>query len=80
MHCASCSTRIEKVLRKQDGILRADVNLATETAAIQFDGDSRLHRQIRGLIENLGFTAKRAGEGASEFIKNGRRPPNFLPG
>jgi len=34
MTCAACSTRLEKVLRKQDGVVSAQVNLATEVATI----------------------------------------------
>src|SRR5699024_5998362 len=32
MTCAACSSRIEKVLSKQEGIEQASVNLATESA------------------------------------------------
>ncbi|KAK6020441.1 heavy metal-associated domain protein, partial [Ostertagia ostertagi] len=34
MSCASCVGRVEKALRKQPGVLSADVNLATETASV----------------------------------------------
>ena len=37
MTCASCVNRIERYLRKVDGVLEANVNLATETAAVRFD-------------------------------------------
>ena len=37
MTCAACSTRIEKVLNKQDGVTRATVNLATESATVEFN-------------------------------------------
>lgn len=38
MTCAACSTRIEKVLNKMDGV-DAKVNLTTEQAAIVYDSD-----------------------------------------
>src|SRR5699024_3405981 len=36
MTCATCSTRIEKMLNKQEGVGRATVNLANETAVIEY--------------------------------------------
>ncbi|VVE34370.1 heavy metal translocating P-type ATPase [Pandoraea communis] len=35
MTCASCVTRVEKALRRVPGVARANVNLATETAAVE---------------------------------------------
>jgi Cu+-exporting ATPase len=37
MTCASCVNRIERHLRKTDGVLSANVNLATETASVKYD-------------------------------------------
>ena len=37
MTCASCVNRIERYLRKVDGVDEATVNLATETATVRFD-------------------------------------------
>src|SRR5699024_12699977 len=37
MTCAACSTRIEKVLNKQDGVKHATVNLTTESATIEYN-------------------------------------------
>ena len=36
MSCASCVGRVEKALRKVDGVLEASVNLATESAHVRF--------------------------------------------
>ncbi len=36
MTCASCQTRVEKALRKVDGVLQANVNLATERASVEY--------------------------------------------
>src|SRR5450759_3944247 len=36
MTCASCSNRIERFLRKTDGVVEANVNLATEVATIRY--------------------------------------------
>ena len=37
MTCASCVNRIERFLRRTDGVIEANVNLATEKATIRFD-------------------------------------------
>jgi len=37
MSCVSCAQTIEKALKKTDGIQEANVNLATEKAALSYD-------------------------------------------
>src|SRR5437868_15132856 len=37
MTCASCVNRVERYLRKTDGVVEASVNLATEQARVRFD-------------------------------------------
>ena len=37
MHCAACSARLEKALAKMKGVSAAQVNLALEEAALEFD-------------------------------------------
>ncbi|MED4572314.1 heavy metal translocating P-type ATPase [Brevibacillus agri] len=66
MTCAACSTRIEKGLNKMPGVLKANVNLAMETATIEYDsaqvGVGDLVRQV----EKLGYQAARKEEGKEE--------------
>ena len=38
MTCAACSARIEKVLTRMPGVVRANVNLPLETATVETDG------------------------------------------
>ncbi|NRD80444.1 copper-translocating P-type ATPase [Bacillus sp. BRMEA1] len=54
MTCAACSSRIEKVLNKMDGV-EAKVNFAVETAAITFEKDMVTISEIISKIENLGY-------------------------
>jgi len=65
MTCAACATRIEKGLNKLPGVLKANVNLALETASVEYDsshvGVSDLIRQV----EKLGYQAARRDEGDS---------------
>lgn len=67
MHCAACSARIEKVVGNLDGVVSAEVNLATETANIVADKSRCGVRAIRQAIEGLGFSAKVRGNKAKEF-------------
>ncbi len=39
MTCASCVRRVEKAITAVPGVASASVNLATERATVQFDGE-----------------------------------------
>lgn len=56
MTCASCSARIERQLAKLDGVDHAAVNLAAETADIQFDSTKVSAEDVKRAIEKTGFT------------------------
>ena len=58
MTCAACSTRIEKVLNKMDGVKIATVNLALESAAIEYNPKEITIEQMIAKISNLGYEAK----------------------
>ncbi|MDH3330425.1 MAG: heavy-metal-associated domain-containing protein, partial [Desulfobulbaceae bacterium] len=55
MHCAACSSRIEKVVSGMDGVESAAVNLATETMDLAWDPDQIQREDIAGRIKELGF-------------------------
>jgi len=69
MHCASCSSRIEKVLTAMEAVHEATVNLATEKARVRFDQSQTTVREIREAIENLGFKALRGAAEDSDFSR-----------
>ncbi|MEQ1567157.1 MAG: copper ion binding protein, partial [Myxococcota bacterium] len=56
MTCATCAQRIEKVLRRVDGVEDATVNLATERAAVRYDPARVDPGQLADAIESAGFT------------------------
>lgn len=58
MTCAACSTRIEKVLNKMDGMVSATVNLATESASVKFNSAVLPVDKIISKIQDLGYDAK----------------------
>ena len=53
MTCASCATRVEKVLKQLPGVTDATVNLATETATISGETDMA---SVQGAVEKAGFS------------------------
>ncbi|MFW5738245.1 MAG: heavy metal translocating P-type ATPase, partial [Spirochaetota bacterium] len=56
MHCASCVAAVERSLKKVPGISIATVNLATETAQVEYEHDASTDEVIRA-IENAGYKA-----------------------
>ena len=56
MTCASCASRIERVIGKLPGIGEANVNLATEHADISFDPSAISPVEISTAIVKAGFT------------------------
>lgn len=55
MHCASCSSNIEKTLKETDGIIECVVNLSTETAKVVYNSKIISASNIIKLISSLGF-------------------------
>ena len=55
MTCASCATRIERKLNKLDGVT-ATVNLATETARVDFPPAITV-KDLITIVEQAGYTA-----------------------
>ncbi len=57
MHCASCSSRIERVVGKLDGVESISVNLAAETMDVSLD-PARLNLEaVAAVVGKLGFEA-----------------------
>ncbi|PKN47992.1 MAG: heavy metal translocating P-type ATPase, partial [Deltaproteobacteria bacterium HGW-Deltaproteobacteria-16] len=55
MHCASCSSRIEKVLASTEGIRAAAVNLAAESLEVEWEPSRLSLGDIAGIVKGLGF-------------------------
>jgi len=56
MTCAACSTRLERVLGKQNGISAARVNLAANSASVEFDSAQVSPLDITEAISRAGFS------------------------
>jgi Cu+-exporting ATPase len=57
MTCASCVGRVEKALNRVDGVVAAEVNLATEVASVRFDPARVGLPELTAAVTRAGYTA-----------------------
>ncbi len=55
MTCASCAQTIERALKGREGVLEADVNLATERAVVSFDPTRMDRGMLIEVIRGVGY-------------------------
>jgi len=58
MTCAACSARIEKKLNSLEGVQEANVNLATERAAVEYNPDLIKVADLIKAVQSLGYEAQ----------------------
>mgnify|MGYP002546932590 CR=1 FL=1 len=63
MHCAACSSRIERVVGRLDGVDKVSVNLATAKAKVwtKPGDEDEVRREVMERVAKLGFRPRRAG-------------------
>ncbi len=64
MTCAACAARIEKNLKRQDGVLDCRVNFAANCAAVEYETGTLDHDALAAVIEDLGYTVPQKPESA----------------
>ncbi|WP_240910141.1 heavy metal translocating P-type ATPase [Desulfopila sp. IMCC35008] len=69
MHCAACSTRIEKVVSGLPGVIKAEVNLPAEKGQFEIDKSGGSIRAIKDAIARLGFSASRVSNKADDYLR-----------
>jgi len=57
MHCASCIRVIERAVRKVEGVVDCNVNLATEQVTVTYDSQKVTKDTIATAIANVGYRA-----------------------
>ncbi|EJP91619.1 heavy metal translocating P-type ATPase [Bacillus cereus] len=55
MTCAACANRVEKRLNKLDGVNKATVNFALESATVDFNPDEISLNEMKSAITKLGY-------------------------
>lgn len=58
MTCASCVARVEKALKRVEGVTSAAVNLATEKATVQYDPTKVNFEKLQSAVTDSGYTLK----------------------
>jgi len=66
MTCAACSSSVERALRSIEGVTKAAVNLATNTATVDFDDNVTDVSKLHEAIEDTGFDVITAGDEKEE--------------
>ncbi len=55
MSCSSCVEKIERALKKQTGVISANVNFATEKATVEYNPLKIKAADLKGVIKNAGY-------------------------
>ncbi len=68
MSCAACSSAVERVTRKLDGVERSDVNLTTGKMTIVYDETKVKPKMIKDKVKKAGFGIEAEGEEKKETV------------
>lgn len=66
MSCAACSSAVERVTRRIDGVSRSDVNLTTNKMTIEYDENKVKPKMIKDAVKKAGFGIKPENETANQ--------------
>ena len=55
MSCASCSANVEAILNRHPGVISAVVNLASETATVEFDPSLVNRQDLKDTVSSIGY-------------------------
>lgn len=73
MTCAACATRIEKGLNKLPGVIKATVNLALETAAVEYNPSEVGTIEMVQRVEKLGYGVMVKGDKNVDIARQRRQ-------
>ena len=74
MTCASCVSRVEKVLNKVEGVVAAQVNLATETAQVEFARGIVSVDALVAAVDRAGYVARPAATAGAPVTTRATAP------
>ena len=59
MTCSACANRVERVVKKMDGVEEASVNFATETLLVKFDEAKVAASKIEEIVVKAGYSVRK---------------------
>ncbi|MBP2687599.1 MAG: copper/silver-translocating P-type ATPase, partial [Deltaproteobacteria bacterium] len=72
MTCASCVGRVERALRKVPGVVAASVNLAAQTASVEYLPGAASVADLRAAVEGAGYTVPETAPGEDPVARQER--------
>ena len=72
MHCASCVSRVEKALAGVPGVVSASVNLASNSAAVEYLSGATDVAAVRAAVVGAGYTVPEVEEGEDPVARQER--------
>jgi Cu+-exporting ATPase len=72
MHCAGCVNSVQKALINMDGVSRAEVNLANETALVEYDESLIDLNDLEGAVADSGYTLVKKKSESHDQLKEKR--------
>lgn len=73
MTCAACSRGVERSVTRLDGVISVAVNLATNSAAVEYDNKKCTHEKIFETIKKAGFTPVEPSVNGEENSEKARK-------
>lgn len=55
LHCAACVWLIESILKKQENVVKARINLSKRTLFLQWNGEAKIGNDLVHLIHEIGY-------------------------
>lgn len=78
MHCAACVAKVEQALSQTPGVTRANVNLASEEAWVEYVPGQASLTGIGAAVASTGFEMVERGESAEEEVERQHRDDYLL--
>jgi len=74
MTCSACSARVEKVVRRLEGVKQVQVNLLKNSMTVSYDEAALAPGQIVERVEKAGYGAAPRRTAAEKTVKAGEKP------
>lgn len=73
LHCGSCASKIEKGLKKTNGVVYSKANVESKIVTIKYDADKTNEISVTKSIQDLGYKAEVVKTEDHDCDANGRK-------